>query len=266
MKVLFVRQFLLFFAGILLAGLLGVAQADNGYRPDGLALAAQGEFDAAIALAQENGDDALEARVLIEKLMTHLERKSDKSARKDLKRLKTVSRRAQEANPDDVETSIMLATAIWLDARETGKLSGYHKGLPQESRRLLEHAVDIAPDNPRVKGQLGIWNLDVIRRGGEDGAKRLSADETLGLSLWREALAGQPDDIVLAAHGAFVLLDMNPDLYSEEAVGVLKSTAARPPENRLEEAMIARVDQVLAAVDQQDDDTLDDLLTAWLGK
>lgn len=113
---------------------------------------------------------------------------------------------ALEAAPNNQDARLLKAGAIWLKSRQTGKMMSFLKGYPQTSFKLLTDVVKSAPSNARGHAYLACWHIDIFRRGGASGAKRLGADLATGLAEWDKAVALAPDEIPLMVHGAYTLL------------------------------------------------------------
>ena len=124
----------------------------------------------------------------------------------------------------------------------------------------------MAPDHPGVLAQFGVWHMDVFRRGGKSGAKRLKADFETGLGYWREAQAIDPGNFSMSLHGAFILLSMEDPAYADEAKTVLQRIANAPTGNDLDASFAARAKTVLGHLDGDGQDALEDDLNAWLGR
>ena len=183
-----------------------------------------------------------------------------------LSKLKQAVRSALEADPQSIDVKLIYATTIWLEARSTGKRMSYLKGLPQKSRDIFRDILDRHPDHARTLGSYALWNYDVIRRGGDIGARALGASLESAEEMWRRSRELAPEDDFLAIQGAYMLVAYDRKRYHDEAISLLSSITHNHLNSKLRLSILDRGNSLKSALENEDEIEIDRLLKAWIGR
>jgi hypothetical protein len=235
--------------GLLLA-LSGFAASAQGL-DEARALYRQGRFIEAAAAAGAVGTPpalALAARAL---LVEAAYVAPPEKAQAILIRANELAGTALARNPDTIEALLQKAVAQGYLARLEGPVAAHFAGRATGARRLIDHALELAPDNPWAHALLGGWHGEIICRAGRFfgrtfyGASQKEMRRQFALA--RRLLPGNP---VLAFEYAKALVCRRAVKTRAEARAALAVALAAKPQNAFEALVIAcarRLDAALAA-------------------
>jgi hypothetical protein len=114
-------------------------------------------------------------------------------------------------------------------AERADPITAHVSGYADEGRTLLQRAHALAPDDPWPDGLLGIWHLQLVRRGSAMLAAELyGASEADGLRLCRQAAARAPRAIALRYGCAVSMLELDPEGLGTEAARELTAIGQVP--------------------------------------
>ncbi len=218
-------------------------------------------YDRAVAVDGGTGF-GVAAQALGEKLLADLDAKV---ARRDLQRLDKSTDKALKHAPHDLDAQLQRALYIWFESRQSSNVAGLLRGYPKAAKTLLESAVNAYPESARAQGFWGLWNIDVIRRGGDRGASMFGADVETGLRAWDRAMQLAPDDIVLATHGAQVLLAFDGEGQRARIELALRAAIDSKAQNHLDVALQQRASVLLDHL-QRDEERAHTLAMLWVGQ
>ncbi len=220
-------------------GAYGRAAELAAARPDAdaLALAAQAVAAQAILDGDSDGDQAARVRAL-----------------------------AQEAlrrDPDHVEARLQLAVGLWLEGREASALQSLWRDLPGRGHALLETVLDDTPDHAWAHALMGAWHLEVLRRGGDRGARMYGADLQTGVSHFYRALRMDPDNAAIALQCAVSFLALDAERYEDHARAVLAVGLKADADDAFEAEIITRSRRLWQALDTGERDPLRREVSFW---
>jgi hypothetical protein len=214
-----------------------------------LNLFADGRYVAAAEIAQRQTRSAealaFSARSLIAACVTH-------SGCEDLtSMLAQAERGARDAlalDAGSVDARLQLAAISGIRGRRASLTQAFAGGYAPRGKRLIDEALRIAPDNAEAQALLGVWHLEVLRRGGALGAIIYGANLNLGLAAFDRARALAPDNPVIALHYAVALLLLDAPRYRARVTQMLIAIQTMRPRDALERhacELAGRVRQVL---------------------
>ncbi|MEQ1617682.1 MAG: hypothetical protein ABL883_04985 [Terricaulis sp.] len=220
------------------AGLLtlALASAPAHADPPGAAanLFADGRYIAAAELAQRqtNSAEALafSARALIAACITH-SGCDDLAA--TLERAERGARQALLLDPRSVDARLQLAAISGIRGRRAPLTQAFASGYAPRGKRLIDEALRMAPDNSEALALLGVWHLEVLRRGGGLGAMIYGANLSQGLVAFDRARLLAPDNPTIALHYAIALLLLDAPRYRARAAQMLAAIQTMRPGDAL---------------------------------
>lgn len=140
------------------------------------------------------------------------------------------ARSALEIDPDNIGALLHLSIALGYRARIEGYLKAHFAGRAKEAKKLLDHALAVAPGDAMANAALGAWNAEVVVGGGRLLAAtiyRASAKKAIGH--FRRALEIEPGNPVIRIEFAKALLDMKPSRNKSLALEQLDTALAVEP-------------------------------------
>ena len=211
------------------------------------ALYDQGDMRAAARLARQAGGPdglTLAARAT---LVDALYLATEANGPKLVERAAGDARKAMDLAPDYEPAYLQLAIALGQMAERADPIVAHINGYATEGRALLKRARELAPDDPWPDGLLGIWHLQLVRRGSAVLADEFyGASEDEGVELCRRAVVRAPQAIALRYGCAVSMLDLDPEHLGREALRELVAIVRLPPANAAErlvqQAALGRID------------------------
>lgn len=136
---------------------------------------------------------------------------------------------ALQLEPQHVDAMLQLAVALGKLAEREDPLTAHMKGYGHRGRALIERAIALRPDDAWANGLLGIWHLQVVRRGGATLAQELyGANEADGRRLCRRAVELDTSVAAIRYGCARSLLDLDPEANRGEALAELRRVVETP--------------------------------------
>ena len=219
---------------------------------DARTLLVEGEYDQAItqasALQTPEGlvlaSESLSAKVMLGYV---------DSPRKQAKQARKWAEDALEMEPDSQEARVQFALAYGFETRSSSPFRAWRKKLPQKTLTAIEEVRARYPDDPRGDALLGAWHLGIVRKtGDENGKKWFGASEADGIHYYDMALAAAPNDIVIAANYALILLAIDQDRHMERAAEMIRQLVTLSPQNATETEVQSRMGSLLDYTDMDD--------------
>ena len=78
--------------------------------------------------------------------------------------------------------------ALGYQGRYSSTMRAYLMRVPQRGRSLLEAVIMADPGNVWALGTMGAWNLEIVRRGGDQGMAMLGASVEAGTGFYSQAI------------------------------------------------------------------------------
>ena len=211
------------------------------------ALYDQGEMRAAARLARRAGGADGFTLAAKAALVDALYLAPDAEISKLLERAARDARKALAAAPDYEPAYLQLAIALGQTAERTDPITAHLSGYAQQGQALLQRARALAPDDPWPVGLLGIWHLQLVRRGSAVlAAEFYGASEAEGVRLCRQAAAQAPDALPLRYGCAVSMLELDPARYGGEALrsltAIVQMPAADAAERLIQQAARGQID------------------------
>ena len=181
-----------------------------------------GEYENAITLGHKNASAqglvlAARSKLAMIDLGLSTDRKSDaKAALKDAEAAITL-------DPENPEAYLMKVAALGMLARHMSKLKSFRKGIAPKSRRLLEEALRLDPQSAWAQAMMGMWHLEILRRGGSFGARVTGANAAEGAKDCAQIQQSTGFDIGMGVQCGLALL--HTDGFKDQAATILRQTS-----------------------------------------
>jgi tetratricopeptide (TPR) repeat protein len=206
-----------------------------------------GEYENAITLGHQNASAqalvlAARSRLAMIDLGQSDQRKTDaKAALKD-------AEAAIDLDPENAEAYLMKVAALGMLARHMSKLKSFRKGIAPKSRRLLDEAQRLDPQSAWAQAMMGMWHLEILRRGGAFGARVTGASASEGAKDCGKIQQSTTFDIGMGVQCGLALL--HTDGFEDQAVTILRQTyKADDTDIAYDRAMKERAVEILGILD-----------------
>lgn len=222
----------------------GTARAEALGTP--LSLYAAGEYSAAAELAQQDSGSAASlafaARALLAACV--IERQGDGA----LLRAEQAARAALALDPNSVEARLQLAVVLGMRGRRASIAEAFARGYAAQGRRLIDEALALAPNSAEAAALLGVWHLEIIRRGGSAGAMLYGAREAEGIAAFERARALEPNSVAIALQYALALAEVDADRHQDRISQLLIAAHEIAPHDALESYSQSVANRLAAAL------------------
>ncbi|MEJ0059868.1 MAG: hypothetical protein WDM79_09960 [Terricaulis sp.] len=237
-------------AGAILALLAAAAPAAAD--PPGAAARyyAAGDFMAAADAAEAQNSPsslAFAARALMAECLTSTDRRNVDEL---ITRAERAAREALELDAESVDARLQLALALGARGRRSSLSDAIRHGYANQGRRLIQEALDRAPDEPWAHALMGGWHLEVLRRGGRAGAVAYGARLNTGIAEFERARALAPDDPLIALQYAVALIELDSDLYAAQAADLLQASASARPRDAFEAHAVRQANRLAGVLER----------------
>ncbi len=178
----------------------------------------RGEYQALIDRA--NTDPSTENLVMAARAANTIAyfSESNKTAKRASKQAYGFATMAIEKDSNNAEAFVQAAIGDAVYAARISPVRAFVRGYAKRSRRNLDRALALDPDNPWALSTSGAWHLEVKRAGG---ARLYGASEQTGFDQFQKARALLPNEISIAYEMALrVLAFKNPE-WREDALAAL---------------------------------------------
>ena len=224
---------------------------EPGLPPSAEALFRNGHFLEAAALAEKrNTAEGLAFAARATLMHAGYVAKGDRAVA-ELKRGEALARRAVDMNPDMVEGLLELVIALGYHSRQEGYLQAHEDGYGKEAGRLIEKAMDLAPNMGWARAAFGGWNAEIVARGGAFlGKLAYGASRKTAIQSFEKAIMLDPDNATIRVEYAKALIRMeprHPDLDKIRAQ--LRAALAKPARGAVDKIIQDQGRELLDAVD-----------------
>lgn len=152
---------------------------------------------------------------------------------------------------ENLQARLRLAGALGFKGRYLGSWRAYITRVPQRGRRLLEEIVAEDPGNAWAVGMLGVWHLEVARRGGNTGMRALDASIDAGIGYLSNAIALDPHNPAPRYFLAVSLLALDDPVRREMAIGQIKAALSVEARDAFERGIQAEARSLQALLDDR---------------
>jgi tetratricopeptide (TPR) repeat protein len=228
----------------------GVGAAAGGL-PRAEALYRAGDMREAAAAARTLGSADAYALAAKASLVEAIYQAKDGERTSLLEQAISDAKEALELDPKSVDARLQVALALGHLA-EDDVVGAQMNGYVEEGRRLIDQALELAPDDPWAHGLLGMWHLQVVRHAGRALAGSLyGADPQTGLAQCEKALAMAPRDLTIRFGCALSRLQADPDGVDWRALDQLKLVEHMPAQDAAESLVRAKAERVVREINEK---------------
>lgn len=178
-------------------------------------------------------------------------------------RVRALAEAALALDPDHVDAQLQLAVGLWLEGRETSAWRSFWLDLPGQGREALTRVLRQSPNHAWAHALMGAWHLEVLRRGGERGARHYGADLHAGVASFYRAMRLDPDNAAISLQCAVSLLALDAETYRAHAEAALALALDADADDAFEAALIRRAERLAALLDAEESDGLRQELASW---
>jgi multidrug efflux pump subunit AcrA (membrane-fusion protein) len=238
-------------AGAMIALLAVAAPAAADPPSAATRLYAAGNFMAAAELAEAQNSSsslAFAARALLAECLTAPDRESVDAL---ITRAEQAAQDSLALDAQSVDARLQLALAIGMRGRRATLSEAIRHGYAQRGRRLIEEALQRAPDEPWAHALMGGWHLEVLRRGGRAGAIAYGARVNTGIAEFERARALAPNDPLIALQFAVALIELDSDRYAVRAGDLLRASATAHPHDAFEAHAVREARRLAGVLDRE---------------
>ncbi len=218
--------------------------------PKAFTLFAEGYYEEAAAFADDKGgaeNHALAARALNAEAYLA---KDNKMARRIAKRALAHAEIAIQDDPNLVEGHLQAAISYAQRGARMSPVRAFVSGTAQKARALLDHALQLEPENAWALSSSGAWHLEVARRAGEG---RYGAKAQTGIQQFAAARATDPANLLIAYEAALRILAYEEAAARGDGLQALKTAMELPAADAFESDIKKRAALFQAAVNQGKD-------------
>jgi len=154
---------------------------------------------------------------------------------------------ALEEPPQSHANRLLQVASLGSLARTLGPGASVSGRYGSRSKKAIEQLIELAPNDPVSKALAGVWNLEVIRRGGGPGAFLLGASSKEGIQLLEEAYSDAPENTVILFSYGVAILSLSPSKNHEKSSQLLSEAKKHAEQNddELSKKIIAQSEQIL---------------------
>jgi len=183
-----------------------------------------------------------------------------------VQRAEDFAKKAIAADPKQAEGYIFYAVALGQESHIIGSMSAMSKGYASLSKKEIDQAIALAPNNGRALGTLGGWNLEVVRAAGSMIASMsYGASAGKGIDDFNKALAADPKDIVLHYQFALSMAGLDADEYHDKILAQLTAAANGNPDTAYDALSQKRAQELLGLLKAGNMDTFEAKVKAYQG-
>jgi tetratricopeptide (TPR) repeat protein len=221
-----------------LAFLFGLAAAPALAQDTPQSLYDKGDYAAAVAAGEAKGD-AVSLTIATRAALSE-EKLKDTPCLECFRKVEALAQRAIDADPKKPDAYIYLASAMGFENHIIGTVAASSAGLPSKSKKAIDTALSIAPNDPLVLAGLGGWNIEIVRGGGMFGRWLYDASFDAGVKAFNQAIALAPNDVIIRYEYALQLAAYDAKGQRAQIAAQLTAVASAPAPTAYEQALQAR--------------------------
>ncbi len=159
--------------------------------------------------------------------------------------------KAMALDSQNTEAHLMKVAALGILARGMSKMKSFRKGMASKSRKHIDVAMAIEPESAWAQTMLGMWHLEIIRRGGKFGARVTGANLEEGIEACALAMKSKNYDAGMGTQCGMALLICKEGL-EETAIAALQQVSRSAAKGiSYDNAMIARAREILDLIETE---------------
>jgi hypothetical protein len=183
-----------------------------------------------------------------------------------VQRAEDYAKKAIAADPKVAEGYIFYAVALGQESHIIGSMSAMNKGYASLSKKEIDAALALAPNNARALSTLGGWNLEVVRAAGSFIASMsYSASAGKGIAAFEKGIAANPKDVVLHYQFALSMAGLDADKYHDQILTQLNAAANGTPDTAYDSLSQKRAGELLGLLKAGNTDTFNAKVKAYQG-
>ncbi|MEM9704668.1 MAG: hypothetical protein AAF850_01185 [Pseudomonadota bacterium] len=206
----------------------------------------EGRYEDAVEIAEASAapaDLALAARAINTDAYFETDREK---ARDNAKRAYDFAVAALEKDPSQEEAHLQAAISLAVRGDNMSPAKAFFLRLPTRSRRFIDDALALNPENPWALSTSAAWRLEVARRGG---GRIFGADPDEGAAECAAAREQAPENVAIAYECALRLLAHGEENWRDQALTALDAALNNPPSTAFEKQLQKRAGTLRSAVD-----------------
>ncbi len=209
-----------------------------------------GEYREAITLGEaEATAEALVLAARSQLALIDLGRSQTRKA--DAKAALANAEKAMALDPQNAEAHLMKVAALGILARGMSRMKSFRKGIASKSRKHINAALVLDPESAWAQAMLGMWHLEIIRRGGKFGARVTGANVNEGIEACALAMNSKRYDIGMGTQCAMALLICPAGLEDEAVAALQQASQFTGSEVAYDSAMKARSQEILELIENE---------------
>jgi hypothetical protein len=183
-----------------------------------------------------------------------------------VQRAEDYAKKAIAADPKQAEGYIFYAMALGLDSHIIGTMAALNKGYATLSKKQIDKALELAPNNGRALAVLGGWNLEVVRGAGSwIASMSYGASADKGIAAFEKGIAADPKDVVLHYQFALSLAGLDADEYHDRIVKQLTEAANGTPSSAYDALSQKRAAELLGLLKAGKEDAFEAKVKTYQG-
>lgn len=205
---------------------------------------ASGQFETAARQGEALGTaDGLAAAA--EALNAELLLGKAKHGKKTAKRSMKLAEQALALNPDHAKARLQYAIAYGFYGRHVSSFTAWRKNLPPKIWTAAERAESLDPGNPHIDALKGAWHLNMLIKAGRFNVeKKYGANRDKGVTYFKRALAGKPNDMIILANYLMLLYVLEPQTGPRIKAQLETRILPHIPDNEIERQLKAQMKHV----------------------
>jgi hypothetical protein len=159
--------------------------------------------------------------------------------------------KAMVLDPKNAEAHLMKVAAFGILARGMSKMKSLRKGMAGKSRKHIEAALVLDPSSAWARAMLGMWHLEIVRRGGSFGARMTGANAKDGATACATALKSDNYDTGLGTQCALALLICKQNYEPAALIALRQASQSDVKGIAYNRAMQGRANEILDLIEDE---------------